>query len=74
MSTMDVAVEKLPGGWFSDQVEHVDLPIPNWLSDRSLCANMCETSSPSTITVGREKKSHLGQSPSPSASITSFVQ
>ena len=25
----------------------------------ALCANMCETSSPSTITVGRGKKSHF---------------
>jgi hypothetical protein len=31
------------------------------LLHKSLCANMSETSSPSTITVGRGKKSHFDE-------------
>jgi hypothetical protein len=32
-----------------------------WRYTRPLCANISETSSPSTITVGRGKKSHFDE-------------
>ena len=37
------------------------LAVADLIDREALCANMCETSSPSTITVGRGKKSHLDE-------------
>jgi len=33
--------------------------VDEWIEPIPLCANMSETSSPSTITVGRGRKSHI---------------
>ena len=35
--------------------------VPDEASPETLCANISETSCPSTITVGRGKKSHLDE-------------
>ena len=43
------------------------LQIARQKPDATLCANMSETSTPWTITVGRRRKSHLGKPLEPSS-------